>query len=676
MVWPTLTVIGLRSECRRVKILSFCDDLHRVPCINTAVAGNNKPPYSPRILYRRSTLPKAKWKWGALLRHPPLFPDHRPPARLKARLPPTTNRTPTPLRIAAELLTLLGTPERMTTPTASAHASQAAYLMRAAKACDLRELSNQIVTCGVSVDLQDACGNTALHWVCQSATQPTRKVVAAVSLLLKLGASRNIANNAGHTAIHIASRCMESTAIMSVLQNANVLEHARYEKIASTFTPIVDYFASLVQADRATLFLVDERHRRLFAEVAVSGTVDRKGKMRIDIPWDRGLVGSCFQMTGWSPDEDQMDEAPSKWVRVAGYPDKATAEKPLRVQNIPDVRAAKNFYAGVDRESVYRTESVMCVPIYRMSVLVNKLPQSKQNKLLSAEDFDSNSFAEELKELLTGDGGQRDHTNSQVVGILQFLNKKSRRTDNDSGEGFQFAPFTEADCRTASVAVNAMPKDTAGAKEFNAIFGTDTVDGCSFGMAVELAAHRDVAWDVVKTHLAPCFDMIQRGGKISPRGGIQALVCEPGYHCDATRITKRLVDNNVDINAASSDRLQKLASKLNISQTAGINSQARDGCTPLMNAVVCGRDDVVSTLLEHGASPYMSDNRGNTALHLAMKGEHCRVISKLIFAVCDPFAVNRRGQTPRDICDEEIIRTVGRARRAAGARGRRARSRA
>ena len=77
-----------------------------------------------------------------------------------------------------------------------------------------------------------------------------------------------------------------------------------------------------------------------------------------------------------------------------------------------------------------------------------------------------------------------------------------------------------------------------------------------------------------------------------------------------------------------------------------------------MNAVICGRDDVVSTLLEHGASPYLSDNRGNTALHLAMKGEHYRVIPILILATCDPFAVNGRGQTPRDICDGEIIRTV------------------
>ena len=77
-----------------------------------------------------------------------------------------------------------------------------------------------------------------------------------------------------------------------------------------------------------------------------------------------------------------------------------------------------------------------------------------------------------------------------------------------------------------------------------------------------------------------------------------------------------------------------------------------------MSAVICGRDDIVSTLLSQGASPYIADNRGNTALHLAVVGEHYRVVTKLILAVCDPFAVNAKGQTPRDICDGEIIRVI------------------
>ena len=209
---------------------------------------------------------------------------------------------------------------------------------------------------------------------------------------------------------------------------------------------------------------------------------------------------------------------------------------------------------------------------------------------MSAEDFDSNSFAEELKTILNGDSRERDHTDSEVVGILQFLNKLSRRAEN-SGKGSRFAPFTEADCRTASVAVNAMPKDAPGAKEFNSIFGSDFVDGCSFGMAVELAVHRDIGWDVVMSHLKPCLDMIKMElWSRSIHTGIQQLVCEPGYHYDSSRITQRLVETNLGIKTSSSDRLEKLATILNASQSAGINSQARSGATPIMSAVICGRD--------------------------------------------------------------------------------------
>jgi adenylate cyclase len=89
---------------------------------------------------------------------------------------------------------------------------------------------------------------------------------------------------------------------------------------------LIEVIAQVLHADRATLFLHDDRSRELFSRVAQGGDVNE-----IRIPDDSGVAGMVFT-TG-------------------------------RTLIIPDAHADPRFSPEVDEQTGYRTHDILCVPI-------------------------------------------------------------------------------------------------------------------------------------------------------------------------------------------------------------------------------------------------------------------------------------------------------------------------
>ena len=77
-----------------------------------------------------------------------------------------------------------------------------------------------------------------------------------------------------------------------------------------------------------------------------------------------------------------------------------------------------------------------------------------------------------------------------------------------------------------------------------------------------------------------------------------------------------------------------------------INRHDNKGRTALHFASSRGSDEIVHTLLEHGANPNIQDFNGNTPLHLAACTHHIRVITLLLRFGADASATDAFGKTP------------------------------
>lgn len=92
----------------------------------------------------------------------------------------------------------------------------------------------------------------------------------------------------------------------------------------------------------------------------------------------------------------------------------------------------------------------------------------------------------------------------------------------------------------------------------------------------------------------------------------------------------------------------------------GADVEARDGQgrTPLFSTVFSSRClEYSRLLLEHGARPTVSDRDGRTPLHDAVKGSNLELIVLLLDFGADPCATNEKGVRPLDlICDKAVHR--------------------
>ena len=77
-----------------------------------------------------------------------------------------------------------------------------------------------------------------------------------------------------------------------------------------------------------------------------------------------------------------------------------------------------------------------------------------------------------------------------------------------------------------------------------------------------------------------------------------------------------------------------------------INRHDNKGRTALHFASSRGSDEIVHSLLEHGANPNLQDFNGSTPLHLAALTHHIRVITLLLRFGADASATDAFGKTP------------------------------
>src|SRR3954468_13893472 len=125
---------------------------------------------------------------------------------------------------------------------------------------------------------------------------------------------------------------------------------------------IVQAAARVVEADRCSLFLVDRERSELWTKVAQG-----LGMKEIPIPIDRGIAGAV-----------------------------ATTNAAI---NIPDAYKDPRFNQNVDKQTGYRTNTILCVPMRSLEGEVVGVLQAL-NKL------DGKAFTDEDEELLSALGGQ------------------------------------------------------------------------------------------------------------------------------------------------------------------------------------------------------------------------------------------------------------------------------
>jgi HD-GYP domain-containing protein (c-di-GMP phosphodiesterase class II) len=125
---------------------------------------------------------------------------------------------------------------------------------------------------------------------------------------------------------------------------------------------IVKAAARVVDADRCSLFLVDRERGELWTKVAQGITIKE-----IRIPMDRGIAGAV-----------------------------AASNTPV---NIPEAYQDPRFNQAVDKQTGYRTRSILCVPM-------RSLENEVVGVLQALNKQDGNPFSSEDEELLFALGGQ------------------------------------------------------------------------------------------------------------------------------------------------------------------------------------------------------------------------------------------------------------------------------
>lgn len=106
------------------------------------------------------------------------------------------------------------------------------------------------------------------------------------------------------------------------------------------------------------------------------------------------------------------------------------------------------------------------------------------------------------------------------------------------------------------------------------------------------------------------------------------------------------------------DLVEKFLSQ-GLSPNAQVQVSKRDGSPPwigpiIEQAVVFNKLEVLETLLKNRANPNRRDMLQNTALHLAVELGNVDAVGLLISHGANPDIVNRNGQTPRSLANEQM----------------------
>lgn len=121
----------------------------------------------------------------------------------------------------------------------------------------------------------------------------------------------------------------ESNRKLGLLYELSVGFHESIS-LENSLEKILDRLISIVNADAASLFMLDERRERFNCPVAVGPTADEI--VKISIPYGEGIVSNV--------------------------------EKTKKSALINDMSSEKSHFKGVDEKLKYETRSMICVPLF------------------------------------------------------------------------------------------------------------------------------------------------------------------------------------------------------------------------------------------------------------------------------------------------------------------------
>ncbi|KAH0955502.1 hypothetical protein HN011_010412 [Eciton burchellii] len=157
---------------------------------------------------------------------------------------------------------------------------------------------------------------------------------------------------------------------------------------------------------------------------------------------------------------------------------------------------------------------------------------------------------------------------------------------------------------------------------------------CRLGEVVETLCRRGVdisigcpLWDALDSDQEDTASILVKHGADTDCWG-------PGPDgCQQTLLHKAIDDNKEDI----AQFLIRSGCDLNAPRRPGPDGaggdEARDECTPLHLCCQWGLEQVVQTLIEHGADVNARDTEGKTPVHVAIQNQHSQIISLLL---CHP----------------------------------------
>lgn len=171
---------------------------------------------------------------------------------------------------------------------------------------------------------------------------------------------------------------------------------------------------------------------------------------------------------------------------------------------------------------------------------------------------------------------------------------------------------------------------------------------CRLGEVVETLCRRGVdtsigcpLWDALDSDQEDTASILVKYGADTDCWG-------PGPDgCQQTLLHRAIDDNKEDV----AQFIIRSGCDLNATRRPGPDGaggeEARDGCTPLHLCCQWGLEQVVQTLIEHGADVNARDAEGKTPVHVAIQNQHSQIISLLL---CHPnIDLNKRdkkGLTP------------------------------
>ena len=178
--------------------------------------------------------------------------------------------------------------------------------------------------------------------------------------------------------------------------------------------------------------------------------------------------------------------------------------------------------------------------------------------------------------------------------------------------------------------------------------GADANARLSYGKTALMAAAKASAFDLV-------HELIERGADVNARndnGGTALMFAAIPGHVETMTL---LIDHGADVNAfghfnwtalmVAASKGHENSVRLLLRNGADPNVQDTYGWTPLMRAVYGNKRGAVTALLEHeNLNLEVRDERGATALHVAVERGRSALVARLLASGADPGSIDDAGR--------------------------------